>query len=194
MKYMQKFRKHFSDRPVFTSNDVLLFLSELGATKEYSYLLISNLLKKGEIKKLKKGFYTFHDDPTLSSFAFSPSYHGLQDALSLLDLWDQETNTVLITPRKMRMGRREILGSAVFVRRINRKMFFGYSAIKYFKFWIQVSDVEKTLIDFVYFHEPLQDEVLGEMKRRIDMKKLTIYLKRCSASLKKKVLTLIRQG
>ena len=191
MRYMERFKERFSSRPVFSITDASLFLTGLGASKGYVYLLISNLLKKGLIKKIKRGVYTFHDDPTLSGFAFSPSYHGLQDALSLLDLWDQETNTVLMTPLKVRIGKRKLLGAPVFIHRIDRRMFFGYSAIRYFDFWIQVSDVEKTLIDFVYFNEPLQPDVLEEMRKRIDREKLESYLERCPARVRKKVLSLL---
>ncbi len=191
MKYMKKFREHFSKVPIFTTKDARLFLSESGASREYCYLLLINLKAKGEIKRLKNGIYSFHDDPTMAGFAFLPSYHGLQDALSMLDLWDQETNTIIITPRKVRSGMRAAFGEKLFVRRINRKMFFGFESIKYFDHWIQISDVEKTLIDFVYFEEPLQKEVLEEIKKRLDKKKLIKYLKRCSPWLKKRVKNLI---
>ncbi len=192
MKYLQKFREYFSERTIFTIRDVKFFLSDLGVSKGYQYLLISNLLKKGEIKKLKRGVYTFGNDPMLANFAFSPSYHGLQDALSLLDLWDQETNTIVVTPLKVRIGFREMFGSKVFVRRIDRRMFFGFDTIKYFDYWIPVSDVEKTFIDFVYFKEPLSKAVLTEMKKRINKRKLNDYLKRCTKHLKKQVLLIYK--
>ena len=79
----------------------------------------------------------------------------------------------------------------VFIRKINRKMFFGFNGVKYFDYWIQVTDVEKTLIDFVYFKEPLQSIVLEKMKERTDKKKLNGYLKRCSTKVKKSVLSLL---
>jgi len=192
MKYLKKFREHFSKWPSFTSRDAMLFLSQMGASKGYSWLLLINLTKKGEIRKLKRGVYTFGTDPMLAGFAFSPSYHGLQDALSVLDLWDQETNTVIITPRKVRAGMREMLGGKVLVRKISRKMFFGFSTIKYFDYWIQVSDVEKTLIDFVYYREALQPQVLEEIKKRIDRNKLSGYLQRCPLKLRKKVLAAMK--
>lgn len=191
MKYIGKFREHFFKVPAFTARDARLFLSQLGAGKEYPYLLLTNLLRKGEIRKLKRGTYTFGNDPMLASFAYFPSYHGLQDALSLLDLWDQETNAVIITPAKARSGMREILGGKVIVKRISRGMFFGFDSIKYFDYWIPVSDVEKTLIDFIYFREPLQEEVLARMKKRINRKKMEEYLKRCPERVGKKVRLLL---
>lgn len=187
MKYLKKFKDHFKKVPIFSTRDARLFLSRLGASKEYCYLLLINLEKNGKIKRLKKGKYSFHDDPTLASFAISPSYHGLQDALSLLDLWDQETNTVLITPRMLRNGMRKGFGGKILIRRINRKMFFGFESIRYFEYWIQVSDAEKTLIDFIYFKEPLQKEVLEKIKKKIDKKKLKEYLKKCPNWVRKKI-------
>lgn len=187
MKYLKKFMEHFSKVPMFTTRDARLFLSGLGASREYCYLLLTNLEKKNNVQRVKKGVYSFNDDPTLASFAYSPSYHGLQDALSLLDLWDQETNTVIITPRKIRNGMKNVFGGKVLVRRVSRKMFFGFQSVKYFDYWIQVSDVEKTLIDFVYFKEPLQKEVLEEIKKRIDKKRLKNYLKRCTPRLRKRI-------
>jgi hypothetical protein len=91
----------------------------------------------------------------------------------------------------VRIGKRQILGAPVFIRRIDRRMFFGYGAVKYYDYWIQVSDVEKTLIDFVYFNEPLQPPVLQEMKERMDPEKLEGYLERCPAQVSKKVMSLM---
>ncbi|MFP3950486.1 MAG: type IV toxin-antitoxin system AbiEi family antitoxin domain-containing protein [Candidatus Micrarchaeia archaeon] len=191
MKYVKKFREHFYGVPVFTTNDARLFLSSLGASREYVYLFLNHLLRKGEIRRIKKGTYTFGSDPMLAGFAYRPSYHGLQDALSVLGLWDQETNTILITPLKVRGGVHQMLGGKIIVRRISRKMFFGFEMKKYFDYWIAVSDVEKTLIDFVYFKEPLQQETLEEIKKRIDKKKMGSYLKKCPAGLEKQVLSLL---
>ena len=187
MKYVKKFIEHFSGLPAFTARDARLFLSGLGASPGYAQLFLANLLKSGRVRRIKKGVYTFGDDPMLAGFAFYPSYHGLQDALSILNLWEQETNTVIVTPLKVRSGMREMLGGKVMVRRISRDMFFGFDAVRYFDYWIQVSDVEKTLIDFVYFREPLGEDTLREMKKRIEMGKLGRYLQRCPGWVKKRV-------
>jgi predicted transcriptional regulator of viral defense system len=194
MKYMKKFIDHFSSFPVFKMSDVRIFLTGLGAKRSYVYTLITNLLRSGKIEKLKRGFYTFRGDPMLASLAFSPSYHGLQDALSLHNLWEQETNTIIITPRKVRVGLRTMLGGNVLVRRISRNMFFGFENMKYHDVWITVSDAEKTLIDFVYFKEPINESTLNEIKKRMDRKKMDGYLKRCPERIRKKILKLIGKG
>ena len=46
------------------------------------------------------------------------------------------------------------------------------------KEWVRVSDPEKTLIDLIYFNYPFLDEILPELKRIVDRRKLRKYLKR----------------
>jgi hypothetical protein len=58
------------------------------------------LLRSGRIYKITRGSYTFYDEVQYAGFAFQPFYYGLEDALSLLGLWKQETNPVIITPGK----------------------------------------------------------------------------------------------
>ncbi len=193
MKYVEGFFRHFKDFPILTTRDAQMYLQHLGSTQEYAKLFIKNLLKKGKLNKLKRGFYTFGTDPTLASLAFTPSYHGLQEALSLHNLWEQETNTILVTPRKVRPGVRQMLGGTVIIHRIARKMFFGFETRNYYGQWINVSDVEKTLIDFVYFNQPLDSATLKEMKKRIDKKKLASYLEKCPDRIKRKIGKLFRQ-
>ena len=123
---------------------------------------------------------------------FSPSYHGLQDALSIYGLWQQQTIPVLITPRKVRSGERMVLDSKILVRRINRKMFFGFEEKKYFDSWITISDMEKTLIDFVYYGEPLDKQTLRKMKKKINMKTMNSYLRLVNKKTREKVLGLLK--
>ena len=87
---------------------------------------MNHLTKKGEIKKITRGAYTFKEEIEVVGFAFSPFYYGLQEALSLRNLWEQEVNPVVITPRKIRQGVRKFLGNNYLIKRVNRSMFFGF--------------------------------------------------------------------
>ena len=192
MKYVNLVREHFGNHPLFSFRDLGIFLSKQGISKNYAFLLVHNLLKKGEIHRLTKGFYTFQNDVSVAGFAFSPFYYGLQNALSLRNLWEQETNPVILTPRKVRTGLRQVMDSNVLVRRIQRKMFFGFDLVKYYDFWLPVSDAEKTLIDFVYFKEPLPEDALSELKKKIRQKTLKSYLKKCPSFLRKRIKILLK--
>ncbi|MFH1447644.1 MAG: type IV toxin-antitoxin system AbiEi family antitoxin domain-containing protein [Candidatus Micrarchaeota archaeon] len=191
MKYLKDVRERFGASAAFTIGELQVFLGKRGISRGYLRLLIHNLLAKGEIKRISRGVYTFCDDVQVVGFGFRPFYYGLQEALSLMNLWSQETNPVVITPRKVRSGVRAFDGANYLVKRINREMFFGFKMMRYQKFWIPVSDVEKTLIDFVYFKEPLNQEAIGEIRKNANEKILRGYLKRCSGGVRKRVRKLV---
>lgn len=193
MKYAKEFRQHFAKAQAFTARDARIFLRGKGASSQYSKLFLHNLVRRGELHSITKGVYTFHEEMQAVGMAYAPYYYGLQDALSLQGVWEQETNPVLITPRKVRPGMRTFLGNNYLVRRIARKMFFGFTAVKYGEFWINVSDPEKTLVDFCYFMAPLSKEALEELKGKIDRKKLAQYLKRTPGQTKKRVEKMLAQ-
>lgn len=193
MKYMKRFKEKFRNYPVFTINDVMLFFEKSGATKQYVYTTIHNLLSSEEIKKITRGIYTFHEDITVVGFAFSPFYYGLQDALSWRNIWEQEVNPIVITPRKVRTGVRSFLGRNYLVRHIEKSMFFGLDSIKQGDSWIPVSDQEKTLIDFVYYKELIPEQVVEELLSTINMDNLNDHLEHVSKSVANRVLEMVKK-
>jgi predicted transcriptional regulator of viral defense system len=185
--HLNKIREFSKSTPVFRTKDVELLVKN----KNYSYLILHKLAKRGEIKRITKGWYSLHEDPVISVFCFKPAYIGLQEALSLHELWEQETNVVIVTAKKVRTGIRKILDSNVILHRIKQKYFFGFDYLKYENFFIPVSDIEKTLIDLVYFNEIPGKNVLREIKKQIDKKKLEKYLKNFPLKFRKRVHDLI---
>lgn len=139
-------------------------------------MLLENLYRSGRIYRITRGYYTFYEEVQFVGFAFSPFYYGLEDALSLLNLWEQETNPVVITSRRVRSGVREFRGRNYVVRRIERSMFFGYKYMKYDKFHIPVSEPEKTLIDLLYFRLHIEKKTFDEIIENINVDKLKEYL------------------
>jgi len=168
----------FAKEPAFTSRDAAVFFRKEGVSPAYRNLLLHKLVKQGELFPITKGVYTFRQEMQAVGFAFQPFYYGLQDALSLRNLWEQETAPVVITPRRVRTGVRKFLGNNYVVKRIDRKMFFGFSLLKYGDFWVPVSDAEKTLIDLVHFRQPVSEEALAGIKKAIRKEVLEEYLKR----------------
>ena len=186
--HINKIREFIKSVPVFRVRDIELLVGN----RNYAHLILHKLAKKGEIKRVVKGWYSLHDDPIVSVFCFKPAYVGLQEALSLHNLWEQETNVVIITTKKVRVGIREILGNNVILRTIEPKYFFGFDLIKYENFFVPVSDIEKTLIDFVYFKESLARETLREIIKRMNKQKLIEYLKKYPSKFKQKVRKLAK--
>ncbi len=183
IKYIKDVRRFFEKNKVVGINSLKKFID-----KDYVHLLISNMIKKGEIKRITKGYYTRYEDPVLAVFCFKPSYLGLESALSVHNLWEQETNPVIITTNKIRQGIREIFGNNVFLRRISSKYFFGVEHIMEGDLCIPVSDVEKTFIDMVYFRKKVDKELLKNFKKEVDVKKLRNYLKKYPKRMSDRVL------
>ncbi len=187
IKYIKNLREFFKKTPVVSSADIKVHTGKGG----YSYLLISNLIKRGEIKRVKKGFYSIHDDPIVSVFCFRPAYIGMQEALSIYEIWEQETSVVIVTTQKTKHSRIEVFENNVILHRIKPKYMFGFDVVKYGGFYIPVSDIEKTLIDLVYFNENPGKKTLAEIKKKIDMEKLESYLQSYPKKTREKVLRLI---
>ncbi len=190
IKYINKIREFFKKSPVVSITSLKKFISK--KNKNYIYLMINNLLKKGEIKKITKGFYTIHEEPSLIVFCFKPSYLGLQDALSVHNLWEQETNPIMITVKKIRNGVRKVFENNVVMRRISEKYFFGIEYKKQGGFYFPYSDIEKTFIDMIYFNEPISEEALENMKNKINRRKLKGYLRKYPKKFRNKVGEVLR--
>ncbi len=190
-KYLKKIESLFKKSPVVNANSISRIIRSKKQVKQYNKQLIRNLILKGKIKRLSKGYYTLHDDPSLAVFCFSPAYLGLQDALSFHNLWEQETVPVIITTRKVRPGLRKILGTNVLIRRLNKKYFFGFEYYIYGKFYIPYSNIEKSFIDMIYFRERLSDETIKEITKKINKRKLNSYLKVYPKRIRKKVLEIL---
>jgi len=193
MKYQKEFEEKFKNKN-FTTRDITIFLNSKNAPKTYTSLFLNNNMKNNKIFRIKNGSYSFSQNIENIEKTFSPSYHGLQDALTIQGLWQQQTNPILITPRKIRTGERTIFGTKIIIRRINRKMFFGYEEKKYFDKWITISDIEKTLVDFAYYNEPLDKETMATIKKQINKTKLSNYLKRIDKKTAKKVKRFIQNN
>ncbi len=191
MTYGHRLREHYKNEYTFSKKDAKRLFYKDKISDEYLDLLLHNLVRKGELTRITTGKYTFKDDIMVSGFSFSPFYYGLQEALSLKNLHEQETNPVIITIKKIKPGIRVISGNNVVLKRISRKYFFGFDFIKYYDIEIPVSDPEKTLIDFVYYNEPLSKETKEELLKIINKQKLNDYLSKYPEKTRKKVQEII---
>ncbi len=191
IKYLDDIRKFFKKSPVVDIGSLKRFIKK--KNKDYIYLVINNLLRKKEIKKITKGYYTIHEDPSLLVFCFKPSYLGLQNAMSFHNLWEQETVPIILTARNVRSGRREVFGANTIVRKIDKKYIFGFEYYNDGDFYFPYSDIEKTFIDMVYFRQFLDAEVISNFREKIDRKKLAEYLKKYPERFRKKVNNILKQ-
>lgn len=190
-KYKNKILELFEKSPVVSYNSVSRIINNNKKVRGYAKRIINYLIKQKKIKKITKGCYTALNNSSLTVFCFQPAYLGLQDALSFHNLWEQETIPVIITIRNVRTGIRKSLGSNILIKRIDKKLFFGIDYYQEDNYALPYSDIEKTLIDLVYFKQPIDKETIKEFKKKIDKKKLKDYLRRYPKRIKKKVYNML---
>jgi predicted transcriptional regulator of viral defense system len=157
----------------------------VGEKSSYVNLMLTKMVQRGKIHRITRGVYSLHDDPTIAVFCFKPAYLGLQEALSIHNLWEQETNVIILTTKTVREGVRKINGSNVLLKRIPPTLFFGIEYKQYGDFYLPVSDVEKTLIDMVYFQQPIDAALRGQFRKRINKVTLREYLQHYDAPLRR---------
>jgi predicted transcriptional regulator of viral defense system len=182
-KYIRGIEEFVKKSPLVDARSISQIIKDKKKIKQYDKQLIRNLLKSGKLKRLAKGFYTTHDDPSLAVLCFKPAYLGLQDALAFHGLIEQETIPVVITSRRARPGIREIMGTNVLIRRLDNKYLFGFEYHQVGGFYLPVSDPEKTVIDMLYFKESLDIDFEG-----LDKEKLLKYLKKYPKKFRERVL------
>lgn len=185
VKHLPGVEALFGKSPVVSFDSVKKIVQGRKNKKQYARHLIRNLLLKGKIKKLTKGWYTRGNDSSHAVFCFQPAYFGLQDALSFQGIWEQETIPIIITTKRIKQGIRKIMGSNVLIRRIKKEYFFGFESHEQNGMYLPYSDVEKTLIDMLYFRENLSKEALKRILKKMDTKKFGDYLKRYPEKLQK---------
>jgi predicted transcriptional regulator of viral defense system len=196
MKYIDYLRKHFKDTksPVVQLYELKAVMRLKGISDSYLWRLVNYLTERGELKHITRGVYSLHDDIVVVGFAFKPFYYGLENALTIRKIWEQGTNPIIITTKSVRSGVRKFEGGNYTVIRTNKRLFFGYELVKYYDFWIPVSDYEKTLIDFVHFNHHLSKGALDELKRHIIKHKLDGYLSHYGPDVKKRVVKLLNSA
>ena len=181
-KHIYRVREYLGRTPVASVRSI----SALVPNRNYAHVIMNHLLKRGEVRRITRGYYTVHEEPSLLVYCLKPAYLGLQDAMSLHNLWEQETNPIIVTARKVRPGVREVLGQNVWVRRTSPKYLFGYDHMTSGNLTLPVSDVEKTLIDMIHFGE-MRKDIARSFKERIDHEKLEKYLRKYSDGFQRKV-------
>lgn len=188
--YQEQVAELFRKSPVVDYKSIGRIVKSRSNSEQYAKQLIRNLVLSKKIKRLAKGDYTVYNDTSLAVFCFK-GYLGLQDALSIYNLWEQETIPVIITAKKVRQGIRKIMGSNVLIRRLDKKYLFGFDYIKHENFYLPYSDIEKTFIDLIYFRQKINQETLENIKGKINRVKLEKYLKVYPKRISKKVLIVL---
>ncbi len=192
MPINKRIEEKFSSYPVFTYRDVSLYVKKGRNLAR----IISHMKKGGKLHTVAKGVYTFNRDSIVAGFAYRPFYYGMLSALTIRELWTQESRPDIMTLRRVRRSRRSIFGNAddvVFVHHVPAKYFFGFDLVKHGRFIVPVSDPEKTLIDLFYYRVRLPMQSYDGLLRAINRRKLEAYLKKYDRRTAGKALAFVKE-
>ncbi|MBW1701877.1 MAG: hypothetical protein JRJ11_13455 [Deltaproteobacteria bacterium] len=179
---------------------MLLTLRNSALTEEFDYnfikhalseyknprVKINDLLKKGEIIRVKKGLYVFgpelarepYSKETLANLIYGPSYISLEYALSFYGLIPERVETVTSVTNK----RKKLFNTPVGIfsyRYINPSIYsYGVTLYEVDKHHsILIATKEKALSDMLYFSEKMTDKARMEKHLfedlRMDTEELT---------------------
>lgn len=196
MTIVNEIKNHFSDYPIFTYRDIRLYFSGRGIKSSNLTRILSYMKSNGSIYTLKKGVYTFKKNDIVSGFAYTPFYYGLLSAMTLRELWTQNSRPEIITIKKIRSTRVAIFDDpkdVIFIHHVPVKYFFGFDIIDYGKLKLPVSDSEKTLIDLFYYKVKLPIQNYDGLLRSIKIKKIHKYLKAYDRHTSSAVLNFIKK-
>lgn len=179
MTTTSKILAKFGGYPAFTYRDVTTYIKVAPSKSGNTARTLAYLKKKGEIFTLRKGVYTTRKDAIVSGFGFPPFYYGLLYALTIRELWTQNSIPEVITLKKVRSSRVSIFSApsvTVSLHHARPKHFFGFDTVNYGGTNVPVSDPEKTLIDLFYYKIRLPIQSYGLLLKKINRQKVKKYL------------------
>jgi len=156
----------------------------------FDFRRINEWMAKGYIKKIRRGYYIFSDISLnecalflIANTIYNPSYISLEMAFSLYGLIPEAVYGITsVTPRKTNRFKTDI---GIFsYKHIKPSLMFGYELRERNNRRYLVAEIEKALLDFLYFNPQIADvrdfEGLrfnsSEFKAKADMARLKKYL------------------
>lgn len=145
--------------------------------------------RKGYIKKLRRGHYSFSDlemnEETLFLIAnklYSPSYVSLEMALSYYYLIPEGVYTVTSLSTK-KTAKFETPFGHFHYRKINPRLFFGYTLQRAKNQGYTIAEREKVVLDYLYFNPHIAEkDAFHEWRfntedflEKADLKKFKVY-------------------
>ncbi len=161
--------------PVITARQVASILGN----QRYSKVYLHRLVKRGLIRRLKRGYYTVYDDPVVyATCMYHPSYISLWYAFH-----HHGTTTQLPRIIEVMTHRSGVIDQVEFIR---TRELWGYHSIRYGGFRVFMADLEKAVIDAVTTERMPIDEIHAAVQD-CDKGRLEEYALRMDLSTIKKV-------
>jgi len=151
MRY-QELKEKLKDFVIFTLNDIRKTYPDFHRRR------LNEWQDKGYIKKLRRGYYMFSDlslnEETLFLIAnrlYVPSYVSFETALSHYGLIPEGVYSLTSVSTKKTSDFKTPIARFLY-RKIKPSLFFGYQLEKHKGQGYKIADMEKALLDYVYFN------------------------------------------
>ncbi|MDO8668380.1 MAG: hypothetical protein Q7K35_04815 [bacterium] len=146
--------------------------------------------KKNYIKKIRQGFYIFSDleinEQTLFIIAnrlHEPSYISLEMALSLYGLIPEAVYGITSVTSQKTKALKTPIGDFIY-RHARPELLFGYELREHGGHHYRLAEIEKAVLDYLYFNSKIEDEEsfkgirfnAAEFKARANLEKFNKYL------------------
>jgi predicted transcriptional regulator of viral defense system len=151
---------------------------------------LSEWQEKGYIIKIRRGFYIFSDLQIneqvmflIANTIYQPSYISLEMAFSWYNLIPEGVYTITsVTSRKTNSFEMN-MGNFIY-KHIKSELMFGYELQEYNNHYYLMAEIEKAVLDYLYFNSHINDEEdfkglrfnIFEFKAKVDIEKLRKYL------------------
>lgn len=164
--------ERFSKMPVFSLADA----TQVIRNRAYAKRVLSALVKKKKIVRVRKDMYTFYSDAFLiATFLCRPSYISGVSALSYRHMITQIPNEVFCSTSKP--TRRYFFMEGIVFH--STRFFFGFETEKYMGFDIPIATTEKAIIDSIG-HVPIS--VVEDAFDGADVGRMVSYIRRIKKS------------
>lgn len=183
MQYLD-LKNSLKDFPVFSIKDIEKV--DLSFHKQR----LSEWQKKGYVKKIRQGFYTFTDLEmdekilfTIANRIYEPSYVSLETALSIYGLIPEAVYGVTSVTSQNTKNIKTPVGDFIY-RHTQPELMFGYELREHGGHHYQIAEMEKAILDFLYFNSKVNDNEsfegmrfnTSEVMEKMHMEKFNKYL------------------
>jgi len=166
--YEAKVLEQFRQMPAFRLADV----AQIIQNRLYAKKFMKKMVTEGKIKKIKRGFYTLHEDPLLvSTYVVRSSYVSSVSALAFHRMITQIPNKIFCFTEKSSSQITFISDILYF----HTDYFFGFRQEDYESFFVPIALPEKAVIDSIGV---VPVSVFEEVFEDIDIKALMVLLEK----------------
>jgi predicted transcriptional regulator of viral defense system len=183
MQYLD-LKSQLKDFPVFSIKDIEKV--DLSFHKQR----LSEWQKKNYVKKIRQGFYIFSDLQinekilfTIANRIYEPSYVSLEMALSIYGLIPEAVYGVTSVTSQNTKNIKTPVGDLIY-KHVQPDLMFGYELREHDGHHYQIAEVEKAVLDYLYFNSKINDNEsfegmrfnTSELKEKLNMEKFNKYL------------------